>query len=199
MSNARFSPARLIPMACALAGAMVLTLAIPATVSAQASTATPAAAKPAAKSAAKSDATSSTPRKSSRQNTARKAAPAPEPEPTIGAADDAQMSAQREVMLGASACEFGQRINVDPSDKHPGYVDLSFNNRRFLMKPVLSSTGALRLEDVRAETLLIQIGNKTMLMNQKTGQRLVDNCIHPKHQTVAATGSGNMLGIEAPK
>ena len=40
-------------------------------------------------------------------------------------------------------------------------------------------TGALRLEDVRGETLFIQIRNKSMLMNQKSGQRLVDDCVHP--------------------
>ena len=53
------------------------------------------------------------------------------------------------------------------------------------MKPVISSTGALRLEDVRAETLFIQIRNKSMLMNQKTGQRLVDGCVHPKQQAMS--------------
>ncbi len=32
---------------------------------------------------------------------------------------------------------------------------------------------------VRGETLFIQIRNKSMLMNQKSGQRLVDDCVHP--------------------
>ena len=36
------------------------------------------------------------------------------------------------------------------------------------MKPVLSSTGAIRLEDVRGETLMVQIASKSMLLNVKT-------------------------------
>lgn len=131
----------------------------------------------------------------------RKAKPAAvEPEPVIAAADEPQMLAAREVMLGGSGCEFGQSIQLDDSAKHPGYVDLSFNNRKYVMKPVLSSTGALRLEDVRKEALLIQIGNKTMLMNQKTGQRMVDNCVHAKQRSVVAAGDGaSMLGEQAKK
>ena len=58
-------------------------------------------------------------------------------------------------------------------------MDLGFKGKQWLMKLVFSSTGVLRLEDVRGETLFIQIRNKSMLMNQKSGQRLVDDCIHP--------------------
>ena len=46
------------------------------------------------------------------------------------------------------------------------------------MKPVLSSTGAVRLEDVEPNTLLVQILTKSMLMDQKAGRRLVDGCTH---------------------
>jgi len=50
------------------------------------------------------------------------------------------------------------------------------------MKPVLSSTGALRLEDVKGVGLLIQIANKSMLMDTKAGKRLVDDCVHEKQR-----------------
>ena len=200
MSNDRPSPSAVSKSPTALAAALALSaaLAAPASVQAQAQAAPPAG-KPAAAAKAQHKTAAVSPdaaRKPARQ-AARKPA-APEPEPVVAAADATQLSAQQEVMLGASQCEFGQRINVDSNSKHPGYVDLSFNNRTYLMKPVLSSTGALRLEDVRAEALLIQIGSKTMLMNQKTGQRLVDNCIHPKHQ-VAAANQGPGLGVEPRK
>lgn len=116
----------------------------------------------------------------------KKAAPEPEPEVVVAAADEQQLAAASEVHLGESGCEFNQKIQVDASAMHPGYVDLSFNKRKYTMKPVMSPTGALRLEDVRKEALMIQIGSKTMVMNQKTGQRLVDNCVHPNHSTVTA-------------
>ncbi|MDO4232591.1 MAG: hypothetical protein Q4D19_10710 [Lautropia sp.] len=100
----------------------------------------------------------------------------------IAAADEQQMKAMSRVNEGASLCEFNQQVHVTASQQYPGYVDLSFKKKRWLMKPVLSSTGALRLEDVAGETLFIQIRNKSMLMNQKNGQRLVDGCVHPRQQ-----------------
>ena len=42
------------------------------------------------------------------------------------------------------------------------------------MKPVLSSTGAVRLEDTQGRALLVQIAQKSMLMDVKAGRRLVD-------------------------
>jgi hypothetical protein len=54
------------------------------------------------------------------------------------------------------------------------------------MKPVSSSTGALRLEDVKGVALLLQIANKSMLMDTKVGQRLVDGCVHEKQRAAAA-------------
>ena len=46
-------------------------------------------------------------------------------------------------------------------------------------------TGALRLEDVKGQTLLLQIANKSMLMDQKRGQRLADECMSPEQNLVA--------------
>lgn len=111
------------------------------------------------------------------------------PELDVAEADEIQLIAAKEVYLGESGCEFDQKIKLDPNIKHPGYIDLSFDKKTYTMKPVLSATGALRLEDVRKETLMIQIASKTMLMNQKTGQRLVDNCVHPNQKTVTADNS----------
>ncbi|MDO5102692.1 MAG: hypothetical protein Q4D91_07320 [Lautropia sp.] len=102
----------------------------------------------------------------------------------IPAADAQQMNALQAVMLGTSQCEFNQQIHLTESTEHPGYVDLAYKKQRWLMKPVVSSTGALRLEDVGSEALLIQIRNKSMVLNQRTGQRFVDGCIHPKQQAL---------------
>ena len=82
--------------------------------------------------------------------------------------------------MGAYACEFDQKIDIVANPKTAGYVDVKFKNSTFTMKPVLSSTGALRLEDVSGRTLMLQIANKSMLMDTKIGQRMVDNCVHPE-------------------
>ena len=45
-----------------------------------------------------------------------------------------------------------------------------------------ASTGAIRLEDVRGEALMVQIASKSMLLNVKTGHRIVDACVSPKQR-----------------
>jgi len=54
------------------------------------------------------------------------------------------------------------------------------------MKPVLSNTGAIRLEDVKGAALLIQILTKSMLMDVKAGRRMVDGCVHEVQRAAEA-------------
>lgn len=147
----------------------------------------PVSVAPAAKEAAAAPAEKKTPVKQVKRS-AKKEPPAPVPEVEVVMvdADAIQLLAAKEVLVGESGCEFGQKIEVGVNPSHPGYIDLNFNKKTYTMKPVLSATGAVRLEDVRSETLMIQIASKSMVMNQKTGQRLVDNCVHPDQQTVTA-------------
>lgn len=131
--------------------------------------ATPAfATEPAAAKASKPAAVKKAPPKASEA-----ALPAPSP---------AQVDAAERVYYGVYECEAKQAIDVSISPKHPAYVDLQHGKTRYLMKPVLSSTGAIRLEDVKGQTLLVQIGNKSMLMDVTAGRRIVDDCLHPKQR-----------------
>ena len=84
------------------------------------------------------------------------------------------------VHFGNYACELNQTVTVAMNPKYDAYIDVAFGKQRFTMKPVLSSTGALRLEDVKGRTLMLQIAHKSMLMDVKVGQRLVDECVHEK-------------------
>lgn len=96
-----------------------------------------------------------------------------------------QMAAAQRAFTGQYQCEFSQTLDVSMNQK-PGYLDVRHQKQVYTMKPVLSSTGALRLEDVRGRTLLLQIANKSMLMDQMAGKRVVDGCIHEKQRAVAA-------------
>ena len=176
-----------------------LTLALPAGVHAQASAPAGTAAQPqnaptkAQKAPAKTE-NGPTKAQQSQAKAPRKNPPqAPKAEPVIAAASPEQLTAAERVFTGSSQCEFNQSISVEPSTTHTGYVDVRQGKRTWLMKPVLSATGAVRLEDVRQEALMIQIGTKSMLLNQKTGQRLVDDCRHPRQMDMAAPGSSGML------
>ncbi len=107
-------------------------------------------------------------------------------EPTLAPASPEQMAAAERAQLGDYHCEFDQTLNVSANAKAPGYVDVKFKKATYVMKPVVSSTGAIRLEDVTGRTLMVQIATKSMLLDTKLGQRLVDNCQTPD-QLKAAT------------
>jgi len=78
---------------------------------------------------------------------------------------------------------------VSVAPKNDGYVDVRFKAQTWTMKPVLSSTGALRLEDVKGQMLMLQIANKSMLMDTKLGQRVVDACVHDKQRLAIAAAA----------
>ena len=56
---------------------------------------------------------------------------------------------------------------------------------KYHMVPVATSTGAVRLEDAKGGAVWLQISNKSMLMNQKLGQRLADECQGAEQVVVA--------------
>jgi hypothetical protein len=114
----------------------------------------------------------------------KKAAAAPAAK-ALPAADQTQLDAAERTHFGAYECDFKQTLDVGMNPKTPGYVNVKFKAKTYTMKPVLSSTGALRLEDVTGRTLLLQIANKSMLMDVKAGQRLVDDCVHEKQRDAA--------------
>ncbi|MGQ3050424.1 MAG: hypothetical protein ACT6S0_01445 [Roseateles sp.] len=115
------------------------------------------------------------------------------PEPVLVDADEAQLAASERAHLGDYACEFKQSIHIDKHPKVAGYVNVAWQKQLFTMKPVLSSTGALRLEDVTGRTLMIQIANKSMLLDTKIGQRLVDECIHPEQAKLMAAAKAALI------
>ncbi len=100
--------------------------------------------------------------------------------PTAASAE--QLSAAEQVFYGSHECEFNQTAQVDKSPRHPGYVDVKQGKAVYVMKPVLSSTGAIRLEDVKGQTLMVQIAAKSMLLDVKAGRRIVDECVSAKHR-----------------
>lgn len=120
-----------------------------------------AASKPAAKPAAK-------PAK------AAKALPAATPE---------QITAADRALKGSYDCDSNLKLLVANTSNAQGYVDVTAGKSKYTMKPIITSTGALRMEDVGGRMLLLQIANKSMLMDQKEGRRVADNCVHPSQKS----------------
>jgi hypothetical protein len=102
-------------------------------------------------------------------------------------ASEEQKAAAQMAHLGEYACEFDQSLNITHNAKAAGYIDVGFKKQIWVMKPVLSSTGAVRLEDVTGRMLMIQIANKSMVMDTQAGQRVVDGCMHEKQREFAKT------------
>lgn len=175
--------------AASLALTLLLAAALPATATAQAGAQprSAAAPKPAAKPAPRP-----APRPAARPATRPARAAAPLPEPPLEPASGEQIAAASLTHFGQYDCDFNQKVQVGLNTRHEGYVDVQFGAQRWVMKPVLSSTGALRLEDVRGRTLMLQIADKSMLMDVAAGRRLVDNCVHDAQRAAMAAIGGPM-------
>ena len=96
-----------------------------------------------------------------------------------------ELAIAERVEVGRIPCELGVVVNVASEITAPGYFDVWGKNFKFRMTPVVSSTGAIRLEDPVAGAVWLQLSNKSMLMNHKTGFRLADACMTPLQVAVA--------------
>ncbi|WP_395058540.1 hypothetical protein [Polaromonas sp.] len=97
--------------------------------------------------------------------------------------EDLEMA--KRVHVGTFPCELGASVTITASDKRPGFFTVRSGLMRFRMHPVGSRTGAIRLEDGRAGAMWLQLGNKSMLMSQKIGQRIADECMSPDQAVFA--------------
>ena len=77
-------------------------------------------------------------------------------------------------------CEMGASVRVEADVAAPGFFHVQGKGFRYRMYPVRTTTGALRLEDKKAGAVWLQLANKSMLMDQKKGRRVADECAHPE-------------------
>jgi hypothetical protein len=186
----------LLAPAFALAQTSANTDAKPTAKSAEAKAPAKAAAKPAAKSDAKSA-------KTSEKAPAKKAVAKSEPTSSrtqlksatnqvaagIMAAEaalsPAELAIAERVHTGRIACELGAFVTVTAEPATPGHFHVEGKGFKYFMSPVATTTGTVRLEDQKGGAVWLQIANKSMLMNQKLGQRLADECMSPEQQLVA--------------
>ncbi|OSZ71198.1 hypothetical protein [Hydrogenophaga sp. IBVHS1] len=168
-----------LPLVFTLSAVAFAPMAAVAQAPASQPTAKPAS-KPAAKPAAK------------RAPLARSAAKAVEEMTPIDEHSDvmlteADLAVAQRVYVGSIPCELGASVEITPA-KRQGFFLVqvkSVRNARYYMHPVESRTGAIRLEDPKRGALWLQLGNKSMLMSQKLGARVADECMSPEQLTLA--------------
>lgn len=140
--------------------------------------------------------------KATSKKTSAKAAAAPTAAPTpLATADSEQLLAATLVYIGRYDCEYGQILTVSRHNGADGYIDVEVLQRKAVFKPVRSTTGAVRLEEVTTGALLVvQIPSKSILMDTKAGKRLIDGCQADEQKKFAsmAKSGENTLGMNAP-
>lgn len=145
------------------------------------------AAKPASKSARKPA--------SSRQKLKDEARGLALASETAEAISQAQLDMAARVLTGTADCEFNQHISVQAIEGRPGTFAVGFKGQRYTMTPEETSTGAVRLLDKRAGVVWLQIPTKSMLMNARAGQRMVDACTQPEQRVALAAPAAPGIGI----
>jgi hypothetical protein len=100
---------------------------------------------------------------------------------------EADLAIAQRVYVGQIPCELGSSVEITPAKRQGFFLVQVKNvrNARYYMHPVESRTGAIRLEDPKRGALWLQLGNKSMLMSQKLGARVADECMSPDQLTLA--------------
>lgn len=99
---------------------------------------------------------------------------------------DNQLQIANRVLTGSAQCEFNQTVSVDAIQDKPGHFRVGYKKAVYTMTPQETSTGAVRLEDKKNGIVWLQIPHKSMMMNQKIGQRMVDGCTQAEQRAAVA-------------
>ncbi|NMM77434.1 hypothetical protein, partial [Acidovorax sp. SRB_24] len=97
----------------------------------------------------------------------------------------AELAIAERVHVGHIPCELGASVQIDADPQAPGHFHVGGKGFKYHMVPVATTTGTVRLEDAKGGAVWLQIANKSMLMDQKRGQRLADECMSPAQVVVA--------------
>lgn len=112
-----------------------------------------------------------------------------------------QTAIANKVLVGKINCELGAVVTMTNDEHSPGRFFLDMGAKRYVLLPVVTSTGAVRLEEESGGAVWLQLGNKSMLMNQKEGKRIADDCMNPDQLLVAQALERNPQPglLDAPK
>ncbi len=101
------------------------------------------------------------------------------------ALSEEQLAVVPRVATGVLPCELSHQVSVRAHPVHAGHFAVESGKQRFVMVPVATSTGAIRLEDAARGAVWLQLANKSMLMDQRQGRRLADACMSAEQRSVA--------------
>jgi hypothetical protein len=117
---------------------------------------------------------------------------------TVQRISEAQLQVADRVLTGIAQCEFAQHVSVEPVAGQPGHFRVRHLKASYTMVPEETSTGAVRLEDKKAGMVWLQIPSKSMLMNARAGQRVVDGCMHAEQRAATSAVEGAARAASQP-
>lgn len=104
---------------------------------------------------------------------------------------ETELALASQVLVGTKPCQMGQSVSIEPDIQQPGYFRLTAGAHSYRVRPVETSTGAVRLEDKEQGAVWIQLPQKSMLMNQQLGRRIADECASPVQRAAAEAALAN--------
>jgi hypothetical protein len=112
------------------------------------------------------------------------------------------LTVAKDVVTGRFPCELAAHVVVTANPHSEGRFILELGREKHFLEPVLTSTGAVRLEGVKTGVTWLQLANKSMLLNQQLGKRLADACMSDGQTNVARemerSGAPGLLDGPAP-
>ena len=81
-----------------------------------------------------------------------------------------------QLVTGDFNCELGNKVELRMDGRATDGATLVWKGNSYMMNPVGTTTGAVRLENKSEGLVWIQIPAKSMLLNSKIGQQLANGC-----------------------
>jgi hypothetical protein len=107
------------------------------------------------------------------------------------------------VYTGRIACESNVFVSVIADKKNSHHFDVSIGKLHYKTERVATDSGAIRLEDKTHGIVWLQMSNKSMLLDEKEGKRLANNCRNAAQtaveKTLSKSTSPTLLDTPTPK
>lgn len=110
--------------------------------------------------------------------------------PSVPSQTETVGSSATDVWAGAYHCDHAEKVSLRPGAT-VDQVELQWKAQRWQMRRIDSRSGAMRLEDASARMVWIQLPHKSMLLDQRQGRRLLDECQHDEQVQTAAQMKNN--------
>ncbi len=100
------------------------------------------------------------------------------------------------VEQGSFPCFDNKTVTISQAGSDPNVFTVAGGGKSYTMIATQTSTGTVRLEDKSRGGLWLQLGNKSMLMDTRLGQRVADDCTSARQRAVGEQiqGQPGLLG-----